>query len=503
VYSCLVISDDRIIAVGDDSISHQFSESEAEVFDLGTRTVLPGITDAHIHLEEYAHSLTQIDCETRELEDCLHRVQEAAQSVPPGKWIRGHGWNQNDWGRFGTLSELDSVSPENPVYLTAKSLHAAWVNSLALEECQVSEQSARPGIAGDRTTPPGILFEDDMQLVSKKIPRLSLSETTTAIDKAQKRLLRYGITSIHDFDGRRCFQALQELQDKGNLQIRVTKNIQKDQFDGVVQAGLRTGFGNDWLRIGHLKLFADGALGPQTAAMISPYEGQPDNHGVLLLDLDEIKEIGQQAIRAGLPLAIHAIGDMACRTVLKALHDLENSTTNPYQPHRIEHLQIIHPSDLEFLSDSSITISMQPLHAPSDHPTAERYWGERNRWAYAWKSVQDTGSLLIFGSDAPVESPDPFLGLYAAVSRKLEVEEPSAPTWIPEECLNLQTALQAYTVNPPIAVGSGDRLGRLEVGYFADLIVLNKDPYKIPEAAVPGIKVEGVMTGGEWRFLEI
>jgi hypothetical protein len=503
VYNCLVISNGRIIALGDDSIAQQFSTEAGESYDLGERAVFPGFTDAHIHLEEYAYSLVQVDCETADLQECLRRVKHAAQNAPPGKWIRGHGWDQNTWGRFGNLSELDAAAPQNPVYLTAKSLHAAWVNSLALKESQVIDQPARPTFAKGDDSLEGILFENAMQLVSKKIPLPSLGERIAAIDKAQKRLLRYGITSIHDFDGRRCFEALQELQREDRLHLRVTKNIQNDQFLPAVQAGIRTGFGNEWLRIGHLKLFADGALGPQTAAMISPYEGQPDNKGLLLLDLEEITEIGRESLKAGLPLAIHAIGDLACRTVIKALLDLGGSTTNPYPPHRIEHLQIVHPADLEYLSDCDVTISMQPLHAPSDHPTAERYWGDRNRWAYAWKSVIETGSLLIFGSDAPVESPDPFLGLYAAVSRKLAKEDPSSQLWVPEECLDLQSALEAYTVNPPIAVGTGDRLGRLKEGYLADLIVLEQDPYTIPKAELPGMRVQGVMTGGEWRFLEI
>jgi predicted amidohydrolase YtcJ len=237
--------------------------------------------------------------------------------------------------------------------------------------------------------------------------------------------------------------------------------------------------------------------------MIEPYNSQPGNKGVLLLEYEDIITIGKKAIINGMPLSVHAIGDQACRTVIKALSDLETSAPGPHLPHRIEHLQIVHPADLEYLADSNITISMQPLHAPSDHPTAERYWGDRTRWAYAWRSVQATGSLMIFGSDAPVESPDPFLGIYAAVERKLSSEDPHTPGWIPDEMIDVQTALEAYTINPPIAVGLADHLGRLDEGYFADLIVLDRDPYAIPSLKLPHIKVKGVMTGGTWRFLNI
>jgi predicted amidohydrolase YtcJ len=297
---------------------------------------------------------------------------------------------------------------------------------------------------------------------------------------------------------------MKELRSKEDKELRYDlKNIQKEQLEAAEILGLRTGFGNSWLAIGHLKLFSDGALGPQTAAMLQAYEEQPENTGILLLDHDEITTIGKRAIENGMSLSVHAIGDLACQTVIKAFVDLDASHEKPGLPHRIEHLQIVHPADLEYLTDTKITISMQPLHAPSDHPTADQFWGERTRWAYAWRSVLKTGSLLIFGSDAPVESPDPFQGLYAAVERKLAVEQPSSPTWIPEECISLQDALKAYIINPPGAVGWEQQLGRLEEGYFADLVVLDRDPYNIPANELPHIKVEATMTGGTWRFNDL
>jgi predicted amidohydrolase YtcJ len=490
-YSSLVISGNRIVAVGEASIPSFWEKYAHQVYDLGGQTILPGFTDAHIHLEKYAHSLDQVDCETDSLEECLERVRNAAENTPPGDWIRGHGWDQNKWGRFGTATELDAVAPENPVYLTAKSLHAAWANLRALHLSKVagdteSKSDERIGRNPDGTLS-GILFEDAMQLVAERIPRPTLEQTRSAIAKAQSQLLRFGITSVHDFDGQRCFLTLQELKRNGNLHIRVLKNVQLEQFEAARKFGIQTGFGDDWLRIGHLKLFSDGALGPQTAAMLRPYESQPDNNGMLLLTEDEIVDIGFKASSTGIPLTIHAIGDLACRTVIKALNKLNKLTPTPSLPHRIEHLQVIHPADLENLIGSNITISMQPLHAPSDHVTAMRYWGDRSRWSYAWKSVQKTESLLIFGSDAPVETPDPFQGLYAALTRKLDLE----------------TSLKAYTVNPPIAVGYGDRLGRLEPGYKADLILLDRNPFEIEVANILESHVLGAMTGGVWRFLDI
>ena len=503
----LVISGTKIIDVGDHSSIDQWEALADEIYDLGGCTVLPGMTDAHIHLEKYALALKQVDCETSTVEECLERLSEEAKDAPHGAWIRGHGWDQNRWGRYGTLEEIDAAAPHNPVYLTAKSLHAAWVNSLAIHKCEF--QSPAEQIKGGHIgtypdgRPNGLLFEEAMGLISEKIPRPTSGQILSLIDEAQHKLLRYGITSVHDFDGQRCFSALQELHRTGDLFVRVLKNIQKEHFDAAQSLGLQSGFGDDWLRIGHLKLFADGALGPQTAAMIDPYESQPDNFGILLLGQNEIETIGRRALAAGLPLTVHAIGDRACRAVIRAFVELKRQEPAPPLPPRIEHLQVIHPADLEELTGANITISMQPLHAPSDHPTADRYWGERSRWSYAWNAVVQTGSLLIFGSDAPVESPDPLLGLYAAVTRKLKSEDPDGPLWIPEECIDLQSALQAYTVNPPAAVGLADRLGRLQIGFLADLILLDRDPFDIELEDLPDLKVLGAMTGGEWRFLEI
>ncbi|MGD8865305.1 MAG: amidohydrolase [Anaerolineales bacterium] len=505
VYQCLVVSDGEIIAAGDNQLSKDWESRVSASYDLEGCVVFPGFTDAHIHLEKYAYSLDQVDCETSSVEACLERIQAATSSASPGSWIRGHGWNQNTWGRFGTLDELDAITPDHPVYLTAKSLHAAWCNSVALNVCDIDRSNFPGGRIG--TNPDGslngILFEDAMKLVSENIPRPTLSETIALIRKAQDQLLHFGITSIHDFDGQRCFSALQELQRSGELNIRVVKNIQREQLDAIEMLGLRSGFGNQWLSIGHLKLFADGALGPQTAAMLEPYENQPENMGLLLLDRDQVVSIGRRAIENGLPLSVHAIGDQACQTVIKALMDLDSIDQEPHLPHRIEHLQIVHPADLEYLSEANITISMQPLHAPSDHPTADRFWGERSRWAYAWQSVLRTGSLLVFGSDAPVETPDPFQGVYAAVDRKLISEDPSSPTWIPEERIDLQAALESYMVKPHSAVGWDHQLGQLEEGYLADLIVLDQDPYAIPSTDLHQIKVKGAMTGGIWSFLEL
>ncbi len=472
--------------------------------DLGGATVLPGLTDAHIHLQHYALHLNKVDCATATLQACLERIAERARHLPPGQWILGHGWNQNDWGgRFPTAEDLDRVAPKHPVYLTAKSLHAAWVNSAALAEAHVTSHTPDPedGRIGrdEQGRPNGLLFEGAMRLVSQVIPPPTEEELLTALQNAQKALWALGITGVHDFDRIPAFRVLQRLHERGQLRLRVLKNLPIEALDAAIEVGLRTGFGDDWLRIGGLKAFADGALGPRTAAMLQPYDDLPEEQGILLLDAETILDFARRAVKHGFSLTIHAIGDRANHEVIRAyehLRDYEKDQGLPPLRHRIEHLQLLHPQDLARLRSLNLVASMQPIHALSDRPFAERAWGKRCATAYAWRSVAAQGVILAFGSDAPVDSPNPWLGLYAAVQRA-PFEAPDE-VWHPQERLPLQQALEAYTLGPAYAAGWEKRLGRLTPGYHADLIVLPEDPFQMPPETLQAQRPIATMVGGHW-----
>ncbi len=466
---------------------------------------MPGLWDAHIHLEKYAQSLHQLDLELPSLQDCLARVRAAAAHASPGEWILGHGWNQNKWDRYGTAADLDRVAPDNPVYLTAKSLHAAWVNSRALEAAGIVAESPDPpdGYLGRREdgAPNGLLFEGAMRLVSSRIEPPSPQTLAAWLRTALNELVAAGITGVHDFDGPRCFQALQILREQGDLPLRVLKHLPHDEMKKALALGLRTGFGDDFLRLGNIKLFADGALGPRTASMLEPYSTDPDNYGSLLLGRDEILRIGIEAAEQGIALAVHAIGDRANREVLDAFEALRTweveKTTRPL-PHRMEHLQILHPDDIQRVAELRLVASMQPIHAISDMTMAEEHWGPRTRWAYAWQSIRRTGASIVFGSDAPVEPPNPFLGLYAAISRRrLDGTPPEG--WVPEERLDLSEALACYTWRPADAAHMDRPAGRISPGSYADLIVLGTDPFEMDPRELAGLSPVGVMTNGEWR----
>jgi len=505
--SVLVINGERILAVGGGELLSEFDGAEKQ--DMRGRTVLPGLTDAHIHLQYYSMGLQKIDCETDSLEECLRRVSDRVKRSKPGEWVLGHGWNQNSWSRWPTASDLDSISPNNPVFLTAKSLHAALANSAALKFAGISAESPDP-INGQiqrqlNGAPTGILLETAMELVSRVNPESNVGMIASAIEKAQPILWRMGLTGVHDFDRRECFMALQGLHAQGKLKLRVTKNIPVDLLDHASALGLRTGFGDDWLRIGSVKAFMDGALGPRTAAMFQPYDGEPENKGILTMDGEELFEFGRRAADVGLGMTVHAIGDRANHEVLDAYGQLrayEREKGLPHLRHRIEHVQLLHPDDAQRLAQLDVIASMQPIHATSDMLMADRYWGGRAALSYAWRTQLDAGAHLAFGSDAPVESPNPFWGLYAAVTRRRADGSPSREGWRPEQRLSMQEALEGFTTGAAYAAYAEDRLGRLAPGFLADLIVLKSDPFTCDVEDVKDLRSSATMIGGDWVFNE-
>lgn len=502
----LAVGHGKILAAGAVEEAEAALPVHAKRIDLGGLTVLPGLTDSHLHLQHFSLGLQYVDCETPTRAECLQRVKRQAQKTPGNTWIRGHGWNQNVWEEgFGNAVLLDEAAPNHPVYLTAKSLHAAWVNSLALQAAGIDENTPDPPdgrIQRDESgKPSGILFESAMGLVEKIIPEATLPQVRQAIEAAQPHLWSMGLTGVHDFDRRQCFLALQELEQAGLLKLRVVKSIPLENLEEAVELGLRSGFGSPWLRIGSVKCFADGALGPQTAAMLQPYEGSVADTGILFLDSEAIVEIGQRAAGSGLSLAIHAIGDRANHEVIKAyaqLRQFERQQNYPHLRHRIEHVQALHPDHLTQLAQHDIIASMQPIHATSDMDIADRYWGKRARYAYAFQSLAALGVRLTFGSDAPVESPNPFWGIHAAVTRQRHSGYPSPEGWYPQERLSLQHALKAYTLNPAYTAGRENESGKLQPGFYADLIVLEEDPFHISPQRLFEMRPLKTMIAGEW-----
>lgn len=509
--SAILIDRERIVAVGEaNNLLPQYPNAEKQ--NMGGRIILPGLTDAHLHLKHYSLSLQKIDCETDTKEECLRRVAERVKKAKPGEWILGHGWNQNVWGNWPTAAELDAIAPNNPVYLTAKSLHASWANTVALKMANITSQTSDPQNgriqrdAKGRST--GVLLESAMELVGDAIPEPSIPEIADAIEKAQTILWKMGLTGVHDFDRRDSFMALQQLRAQGKLKLRVLKNLPVELLDQAHALGLGAGFGDDWLRIGSIKAFMDGALGPHTAAMFQPYIGEEDNRGILNMDGEELFEHGRKAAQVGLAMTVHAIGDRANHEVLNAYEQLRNYEKENHLPalrHRIEHVQVIHPDDVARLGKMNIIASMQPIHATSDMLMADAFWGERSRLAYAMKAQLSYGARLALGSDAPVESPNPFWGIHAAVTRRRADGSPAVEGWYPEQKLSMAEALEGYTLGPAYAANMEDRLGRLAPNYLADLIVLepSQDPFTCNPDDLLTMQSSATMVGGEWVYTSV
>jgi predicted amidohydrolase YtcJ len=503
--SAVAVADGVITAVGGSELSG-LATPETRIIDLAGRCVLPGLTDSHIHLRWFALSLQRVDLTgARSLAAMLELVAERARVTPPGGWVLGQRWDQELWPdrRFPCAADIDRLVPDHPVALTAKSGHALVANSLALQLAGVTANTPDPEgahIARDSSgNPTGLLFEKAaMDLVKNATPQPEPDALAVAMRPAFERAWQVGVTAVHDMDELSAFDAFQRLRARGELGLRVVKYLPIEALDHAEAIALRSGLGDDWLRVGGIKVFADGALGARTAAMLEPYVGEPDNRGIMTTRPEVLAEIAQRATEGGLALAIHALGDRAIRVVLDAIAAAQGA--GPQQRHRIEHVQHLHPDDVGRLAELGVVGAMQPIHVVQDAPMVDRYLGERGRTAYAWRSLLDAGTVLAFGSDFPVEDVNPFLGIEAAVTRVCVNDRGGSEAWHPEQRLTVEEAVRAYTRGAAYAAGLEDRLGSLTPGKLADLVVLDRDVFTCDPVSIGETKVLGTMLGGKWVF---
>jgi predicted amidohydrolase YtcJ len=511
-----------VAAVGDraalrDAFPH------ARRVDLGGATVFPAFTDSHIHLAAVGLAMRTVDLSgARSLRDAVSKIAEAARAAPPGAWLRGRGWDKNLWpeGRFPGRGDLDPVTGGRPAVFRSKDGHAAWVNSAALERAGIGAATPDPEggvIVRDPATgePAGLLTERALQAVTVLAESAPPEALQQAIRDAARAAHRAGIGAVHVVEDGEVFAAFQRLHARGELGLRVCMAIPEESLDAAIRLGLRTGFGDAWLRVGGVKIFADGALGPQTASMLEPYDGQPDNRGVIVRTREQLRDLACRAASSGIAVTVHAIGDRANRWVLDAIEAAQRETAacgvgrgrgrandaRPVLRHRIEHVQVLHPDDLPRLARLGVTASMQPIHCTQDRDIVDRYWGRRGRYAYAFRSLLRCGTHLAFGSDAPVETLDVLTGIYAAVARK-RLTEPARPAWRPEEAVTVEEAVHAYTQGAAYAAGEEHVKGRLAPGYAADFVGLSEDLYAVPPERIPEARVRFTAVGGVVRYLE-
>jgi predicted amidohydrolase YtcJ len=472
--------------------THERALASPEVVDLGGRSVLPGFNDSHVHFPTWALAQRQLRLEgTTSLEEALERIAAAAGEVQPGHWLRGTGWRSGDWSPpvEPTKEVLDRVTGDRPAALMARDYHSLWLNSAALAHANGELEAAGGVVVRDeRGDPTGVLREECAWHFRDTYVRPSEDELVEASREGVRLAAGRGVTAVHDKDGwLGALGVWQRLRDEGSLTLRVWQSVPAEQVDELAALGIRSGFGDDLVRVGYLKAFMDGTLGSQTARML-------DGSGVQITSREELAEIVRRGAEAGLPVAVHAIGDLANRDALDAFAE----TRAVWQPlglrPRIEHAQLLAAEDLPRFAELGVAASVQLSHAPSDRDIADRFWAGKTDGAYAYRSLWDSGALIANGSDAPIEELDPWAGVCAGVLRTID----ERPAWHPEQRLTLEEALQATTVNPAWLAGDERRRGKLIPGYLADLVVLDRDPFEVSPEELPQIEVVATMLGGRW-----
>jgi hypothetical protein len=507
--SAVAIQAGRILAVGADQAIRDMATLETEQIDLQGRRVLPGLTDAHFHFYDWALGLKRLSlAEVNSRSNLQERLAKSVGQTPAGEWILGQGWNESRWpqGRMPTRTDLDSVSQEHPIILWRNDLHLAVANTAALRKAGISAETPDPaqGVIGwdPSGQPNGILKELAINLVTDVIPPPSEEETVSAMQEGFSILHRLGLTGVHDFrlmggaDGPPAFRAYQRLAANGDLNLRMWMQLPGELLDEAIALGLRTGMGDDVLRVGQIKLFSDGGQGARTAWMLAPYKDTGDC-GMPLTPMSEIAEAIRKADAAGLAVAIHAIGDRANRELIDVFEQIEahNSPGSALAPDRIEHVQVIHPDDVRRLGRLNVVASVQPIHCPDDIPMIEESIGERGRRAYPFRDMLKAGTSLALGTDCPVASPNPFWTIHAAVTRQGRDGTPQGG-WYPSQRLSVFEAVWGYTMGPAVASGQEALQGSLSPGKFADLVVLDSDIFEIPPEEIPDTKVDMTVFAG-------
>jgi predicted amidohydrolase YtcJ len=462
------------------------------------QVAIPGLTDAHLHLAVAGISARDIDVHgTTSVEEGMERIRAAHERLSdPDAWLEGFGWDIDRWGRWPTADDLEAVAPGRRVALWAHDHHGLLASHAALRSVDISADTADPagGVirrADDGRTPTGVLHEAAARLVTVHIPLPGQDDVEAGILAIARDLLSLGVVASHDPgyvspdpDLTGSFPAYARLADTGRLRVRVHASVRDDSLQAAIERGFRSGdpLGGgpeSRARVGWLKLFADGALGSRTAALLEDYEDEPGRpvaadrrRGVWMTEPDRLEELVSQAAEAGIVTQIHAIGDAGVRAALDVLERAGGSAPGAGMMRRIEHAQMIAPDDRHRFAAADIAASVQPVHLRTDAPGARRAWGDRaEREAFAWTAIVADGGVLAFGTDAPVEPYDPWPGIAIAVARADASWGADAEPFGQHEALTLERALRAACVDPAISAGEMDR-GRLTVGQRADLVVL-------------------------------
>ena len=483
----------------------------------------PGWFDAHVHFMWWGFQMAEIDLrDTKTIDEALELIGRRARDLGLGQWLTGGRFDKNNWGRWPTAADLDRVTGDRPAVMRSRDGHSRWLNTAALRAAKIGKDTIAPeggAIFRDASgAPTGVLQERANELADRSVPPATEADCDAATMRAQDEALKRGITGVESLEQASSYAALRRAHYRGDLKLRAVMGIPHRSlalslpttgtppqirdtgpfdFEAALATGMRTGQGDEWLELGHVKFFTDGALGSQTAALEEPYEGTQDR-GILTFDPIELRTDVARAAAGGLSVAIHAIGDRAVHVALDAV--APTRITSPALRQRLEHVQLVRDEDLVRFGALGVIASMQPIHCTSDRDLADRYWGpKRTPRAYPWRTLLERGAVLAFGSDAPVEPIDPLLGIHAAVARRRPGD---GDAWFPAQRLTLDEALHGYTAGAAYSTGREREWGTLEVGKRCDATVVDRDLAKLNESELLEAQVRATITDGVVRYAD-
>lgn len=491
----VAIHNGKIAAVGSNKKIRRYIGNKTEVINAKNKTIIPGLVDCHVHMTSFGQFLQTLDLrDVQSIKVMQQKLKDYADKNAEKSWILGGRWDQEKFveKRLPTRWDLDAAVADKPVFLTRVCGHIAVANTKALELAGITRETVVEGgkIDLDEAVgePNGILRENAMNLVWRTIPKPSPKQLEEACIMACKRAVEAGLTGVHWLlNSAEEMRIIQRLCAEGKLPLRVYLGFPVDLLDEIISLGLLSGFGNDMVKIGFVKLFADGSLGARTAALKQPYADKPETSGIMLYSQRKLNQLVLKAHKAGLQLAVHAIGDCAVEAVLEAYEKALRAFPRASQRHRIEHCSVLNPKLIRRMKRLGLIASVQPHFVVSDFWVVNRVGNVRARWVYPFKTLMKEGLTVVAGSDCPVEPISPLLGVWAAVARKS----------FPEEKLSVEEALKAYTVNAASASFDEDKRGLIAVGKFADLVVLSDDLFGVSPDEIRDMKVEMVIVGGK------
>ncbi|MDB4889623.1 MAG: Amidohydrolase 3 [Gemmatimonadetes bacterium] len=507
VVAALAVRDGRIAFAGSAREAMALKGANTKMLDLGGRTVIPGMVDAHAHLLGLGQSLQTVNLVgTKSYDEVIARVVARAKNVPAGQWIIGRGWDQNQWGdtRFPTHDALTRALPNNPVYLERIDGHAQLANAAAMKAASVTVATKDPSGGKILRTasgePTGVFVDNATELVERSIPRSTPEETRKAIRAAIAESQHWGLTGLHDAgESRATIDLLEEMAKAGEFNFRLYVMISDDSaaVAHYLARGPQSALYDNRLWLRSFKLYADGALGSRGAALLEPYSDDPNNKGLLLSAPAHIQEVAVRALKAGFQVNTHAIGDRGNRVVLDAYDAALKLQPAADHRFRVEHAQILNHDDIPRFAQLGVIPSMQAVHQTSDMYWAGSRLGQgRLLGAYAWRSLLESGVVIPNGSDFPVEAVNPLLSFHSAVARQDAENWPSGG-WMPEQRMTREEALKSMTIWPAFAAFQESVMGSLSVGKLADFVVLDRDIMTVADRDILGTNVVATYIGGK------